>query len=375
MKKLLLAPNSFKECSYSTQVADTLEKILKSGEQQLEIAKFPISDGGDGFLDVCGRNFNLEFLTFDTIKTYADELFKVRIGFDPKYKVIYVESAEVIGLNLIPVDKRHPLVLNTKGLGILFKSIIESGLNVDKVILGIGGTGTSDLGLGFCSVFGLELFDFSGKQLEIIPENFEKANKIKWSNIELPFQLELIIDVDNELLGPDGAAKAFSGQKGATESEAEILEQGFSKILNLLKNDRLVGSANELSGAGGGLAAGLQIFFNAKIRTAKEFINGALSKRIEEFAPDFVLTGEGAFDAQSLMDKGAKIVIDYCISKNIPIILLCGKIDKNSISAYGDKLFPIELESFFESPQDSIKNFEKGLELAGKSIIDYIFHS
>ena len=372
MKKLLLAPNSFKECSYSTQVAYMLAEILET-EDRLNISKFPISDGGDGFLDVCSKNFNLKVLTFETIKPYIDALLKVRVGYNSTDKALYIESAKVIGLNLIPKDKRHPLLLNTKGLGILFNSVIESGLNVDKVVLGIGGTGTSDLGLGFCSVFGLELFDLSGKQIEIIPANFQKINKIKWPNIELPFRLELIKDVDNKLLGSKGSARTFARQKGATEFEIGILEQGFSKILKLTETNKLAQSAGKLSGAGGGLAAGLQIFFDARTIKAKDFINGMLSDKLTEFAPDFVLTGEGAFDKQSLMDKGAKVVIEQCISRNIPVILLCGKIDKNSIKGYGDKVFPIELQSFFESQQDSINNFQKGLELAGKGIIDYIF--
>ena len=373
MKKLLLAPNSFKECSYSTHIADMLEKILEK-EVQLNISKFPISDGGDGFLDVCIRNLNLEILTFETIKPYADELFRVKVGYSSIDKILYIESAEVIGLKLIPKNKRHPLLLNTKGLGLLFKSIIESELNVDKVILGIGGTGTSDLGLGCCSVFGLELFDFSDKSLGIYPANYERVNKIKWPYFELPLQIDLITDVDNGLLGPNGASRTFAKQKGATEPEIEILEEGFNKILNLLINKEIIESADELCGAGGGLAAGLQIFLNAKIVTAKEFINGMLMDRINEFAPDYVLTGEGAFDDQSLMDKGAKVVIDHCISRNIPVILLCGRIDKDSTNAYGDKIFPIELQSLFENQQDSINNFEKGLELAGKRIINYIFN-
>ena len=373
MKKILLAPNSFKECSYSTEVANKLEKILeKSG--RLKISKFPISDGGDGFLEVCCRNFKLEQLAYKVTKPYSDELFTVKTGYSPNDKFLYIESAEVIGLKLIPIEKRHPLLLNTKGLGALFKSVIESGLNVDKVILGIGGTGTSDLGLGFCSAFGLKLFDFWNKEAEIIPANFTKVNKISWPKIRLPFYIELVTDVDNNLLGPQGAARTFAKQKGASTGDIELLELGFSRMLNLLKNNGLVDSIDELSGAGGGLAAGLQILFDAKILPAQDFINEMLSDKITEFAPDIVVTGEGAFDNQSLMDKGAKIVIENCISRNIPVILLCGKIDKDSISIYGNKIFPIELQSFFPNQQDSINNFQKGLELAGKQIINYIFN-
>ena len=159
IKKILLAPNSFKECSTSTEIAGKLEEILKTNNE-LKIAKFPISDGGDGFLDVCISNFNLQVLKFKVTRPYDNDLFTVRTAYSAEDRYLYIESAEVIGLKHIPIEKRYPLLLNTKGLGELFKLVIESGLNVDKLILGIGGTGTSDLGLGLCSEFGLKLFNF-----------------------------------------------------------------------------------------------------------------------------------------------------------------------------------------------------------------------
>ena len=374
MKKILLAPNSYKECSYSTEAADRFEKILGK-DSKLKITKFPISDGGDGFLQVCCRNFNLEVLTFEVTKPYNNELFVVKTGYSANDKSLYIESAEVIGLKLIPNEKRHPLLLNSKGLGMLFNLVIESGLNVDKIILGIGGTGTSDLGLGFCSAFGLRLYDIFENEVEIIPANYVLASKISWPRFRLPFSIELVTDVDNELLGPNGAAITFAKQKGATDREIDVMELGFTKMLKLFKDNGLVESSAGLSGAGGGLAAGLQIFFNVmKIIMAKDFITGMLSGKIDEVAPDFILTGEGAFDGQSLMNKGAKVVIDNCISRDIPVFLVCGKIDKNSISSYGDKVFPIELQSFFKNQQESINNFQKGIELAGEKVIDYIFN-
>ena len=253
MKKILLAPNSFKECSISTDVASKLESILRK-DDGIEIAKFPISDGGDGFLDVCISNFQLQALKFEVTRPYDNDLFTVRTAYSAESRCLYIESAEVIGLKLIPEEKRNPLLLSTKGLGKLFKLVIESGLNVDKIIVGIGGTGTSDLGLGVCSDFGLKLFDFYGNEVEIIPKNFVAVKEIVWPKIKLPFQLELITDVDNELLGSGGAVRTFARQKGASNSEIETLETGFNKVVNLIVNNKLIKFPFSLSGAGGGLA-------------------------------------------------------------------------------------------------------------------------
>ncbi len=374
MKKILLAPNSFKECSDSTEVANILEKLIDKGKD-LKILKLPISDGGDGFLNVCIEYFNLKILTFTAPAPYGNDLIDVRVGYSTNGNIVYIESAEVIGLRRIPVEKRHPLLLNSKGLGVLIQSIIESGLNVDKIIIGIGGTGTSDLGLGLCSVFGLRLFDLYNKEAKIIPENFFSVQEFLWPNINLPFKIELVTDVDNRLLGTEGAVGVFAKQKGATKGETKVLKLGFEKIVKLFINKKLINSANELNGAGGGLAAGLQIFFDAKIIKAKNFINRMLSYKIDEFAPDFVVTGEGAFDEQSIMDKGAKIVIENCVSRNIPVFLVCGKIDKDLLKDLGVKIIPIELQSFFKNQRESIENFQKGLELAGEKIIKHVFSS
>jgi glycerate 2-kinase len=372
MKKILLAPNSFKECSSSVDVSNILNRMLAK-YNKLIIKELPISDGGDGFLDVCIKRLNLDILTFETRRPYGSDLFASRVGYSAGQEQLYIESAEVIGLKNIPIDMRHPLELNSKGLGDLFKLIIESGLNVDKIELGVGGTGTSDLGLGFCSAFGLKLYDILGKEVNIIPRNYLTVSNLEWKKAKLPFKIEVIADVDNPLLGENGAARTFAGQKGASKNEIDSLELGFEKLINLFYNKGLIGLSDKLSGAGGGLAGGLQIFFNAQITESRKFIADMLVPEINRYTTDYVITGEGAFDKQSLMDKGAKVVIDACEEYNIPVFLVCGKIDKNSLSSFGKRVIPIELQSFFKSRDESIKNFEKGLEIAAEKIINYIF--
>lgn len=372
MKKILLAPNSLKECADSTEVAGILEKTL-SKEKDFDIRKLPVSDGGDGFLNVCSELFKLKLISYNVITPYGEEEIAAKVGYSEELKTVFIESAEVIGLKKIAVEKRHPLLLNTKGLAELVQQVLESDLNVEKIIIGVGGTGTSDLGLGFCSVFGLKLFDLFDKEVEIIPGNYFSVKNYEWSGFKFPFSIELVTDVDNSLLGDEGAIKTFASQKGATKGEIDILEIGFTKIIKLLKNNRLVDSVEKLSGAGGGLAAGLEIFFNAKIIKAKDFIQGLLLRKVDDFTPDFVITGEGAFDRQSLMNKGANVIIEYFSSKKIPVFLICGKIDKEAVKKFGSDVIPIELSSFFNDETESIRNYEKGLELAAEKIKSYIF--
>lgn len=371
MKNVLIAPNSYKECCTSVYAANLLEKYLAKNSK-LKLISIPVSDGGDGFLEVCKSNFKLNSLSFQIKRVYSDEIFTVDVGISQDKKTLYIESAKILGLQSIPLNKRKPLLLNSNNLGELLITISKKVNDVEKVIIGIGGTGTNDLGLGFCSAFGLKAFDDNGTELALFPENYRQIKNIKWNRPDLKFNIELIIDVDNPLLGESGATKLFAHQKGATPEAIEIIEDGFVNVIKILKNNNLACLPKKLSGAGGGLAAGLQIFFDAKVIESKEFINEKLLREQLSLVPDFIITGEGSFDKQSLQNKGAKVVIDRFRNTRSPVFLVCGKIDPHSLTKLGGNIIPIELVKFFKNEQDSIINFDKGIKLASEKILTYL---
>ncbi len=368
-KKLLIAPNSFKEVADSDRVADLFCDYLKQ-DSGLNIEVLPISDGGDGFLNACKAAFGLEVLNYDITTPYDDSTFSCETGYDRQGKKIYIESARVLGLRVIPENKRNPLKLSSKGIGDLFLKILDdinqNKISVNEVIIGVGGTGTNDLGLGVCSRFGLELYDIFGKKDQIIPEYYYRIKDLKWDAPDLPFKLKVVIDVNNPLLGGKGAARTFGPQKGADKGEVEVLELGFTKIVNLLKDKDIDRSFEKLSGAGGGLAAGLYLFFNAASIEAKDYIRNEL--RLEEKIKDkdVILTGEGSFDDQTLNGKGAGIVLNLAMEMNKRVILCCGNVDKAVKERIWDHVDVIELSSFFGSKEESINNFEKGIEMASR---------
>src|SRR3989339_2120337 len=229
-KKILIAPNSFKECASSVEVANLFEKHLMG--EDYELIKLPISDGGDGFLDVCASIFDLKILQYKIPHPVGLPDNIGRVGFDEKNKTMYIESAEVIGLKLVPPEKRNPLDLNTAPLGYLLRQIeedcVKGKIEVKKVIVGVGGTATTDMGLGLCSVYGLKLFDEQNLSIPILPKNFVYAKRIKWHKVHLPFAVEAVVDVDNPLTGDQGAVKIFAKQKGASDEDLKLLERGFS---------------------------------------------------------------------------------------------------------------------------------------------------
>lgn len=367
--KILLAPNSFKECASSNKINELLKNNLSN--KNFDLIPFPLSDGGDGFLEVCKYHFNLDILNIKASTPYDETLIDVPIGYKKDTQTIYIESAKVLGLHLIPIELRRPIELNSKGMGDLLNLIQykseTSKLKVKKVIIGVGGTGTNDLGIGMCSQLGLKLYDDFEREINPDPINFRKVKRVKWQQKRFDFNIEVVIDVDNLLLGKNGATYVFGKQKGSTEDELIQIESGFKNLIKLFINNDLLDSTKKLSGAAGGLAAGFQIFFNSKITSSKDFILKEL--KLASFGNiNVIITGEGAFDIQSFMNKAPGIIIDFFKNSSKKIIIIAGYYAPEIKGELPKNCEIIELSSFFNSKEESIKHFEKGLILASEKI-------
>jgi glycerate 2-kinase len=375
MKKLLIAPNGFKECGDATKISKLFyHQFLEL--KNYEVVVKPISDGGDSFLEVCKKNYQLNALKYNIKTPYDDSIFSCEAGLDQSSQILYIEAANILGLKVIPEQFRMPMIISSRGMGNLISEITEDvadqKINVKKLIIGIGGTGTNDLGLGMCTVFGLRLVDVFNKELECVPEKFHRVKKIIWEKPNLPFEIEIIPDVTNPLLGKNGATRVYGPQKGLKGGEIEVLDLGFTKVIHTLEFQGVVKKEETLLGAGGGLAAGFQIFFDAKIKSSKDFIINDLGIGKLKNDVDFVITGEGIFNSQSLMGKATGVLIDEFKDAVKKIFLVCGKIDAFVKSNLPQNVIPIELIKYFQSKEESIKNFKKGIELASHDIINII---
>ncbi len=368
--KILIAPNSFKECADSASIADLFYYYLGHQKNVILISK-PISDGGDGFLNVCMENFGLDIISYKIPLPFGRRLIDCEVGYSKNDRKIYIESANCVGLKLIPSDKRHPLLINSRAMGVLLQRIIADikaeKIFVDKVIIGIGGTGTNDMGIGMLSEFGLKLIDAKGLRIRPIPGNFGLVKKMVWEKINLPFQIDLISDVNNHLLGAFGASKTFGRQKGLTGNEIKIAEKGFSNIIKIIEEQRISTSPKLISGAGGGLAAGFQIFLDSNIIFSDKFISRNLGiKKTTRYSA--VITAEGSFDNQSFMNKATGTIIKKFAETGTKIFLVCGILDKKMRNKLPENVHPVELKKYFKSKSDSIKYYKEGIRLASEEI-------
>ena len=366
MKKILIAPNSFKESASSVELAELFYRYLKSPDYGIILN--PISDGGDGFLNVCRQNYDLDLINFTLPSPFTSPgNINVSVGYSTNLKTIFVESSDILGLKKIPPSKRHPLKLNSSGLGDLLNKIkLRFNKNtLNKIVLGIGGTGTIDMGIGALSSLGLKLFDKNNKELIPVPENFINTVRIEYPPEIYPYDIEIILDVDNPVLGENGGVKIYGVQKGATSNDLVLIENGIQNILNIFEQGGLIKNNPFLPGAGGGIPAGLSLFLNTTLKSSNDFILNDLN--IKNFNDiDYLITGEGKFDVQSNdFKKGTGILLNHF--KNIEkIFLICGKIDKNY--NFPPNVYPIRLLDYFENIEESMKNVSIGIKLACSQI-------
>ncbi len=367
---IIIAPNSFKECASSTHIAGLIARALqKRGLADLTI--YPVSDGGDGFLDVCTRQFGLELIPLSIHNCFNGRRKKIKIGYDKNTYKVYIESASVIGLNDVPPRYRKPMKMNSGVLGELLQIVMkgnDSGsLPVEKIIIGIGGTATNDLGLGLCSIFGLKILDDCGNSLPVYPENFIKAESIvlpKKSNVKI----EVILDVSVPLTGADGPARLFSRQKGASDKEARILEEGTKNVLRILKQHYALVYSGKNLGAGGGLGLGLSLLSKMRIVQSADFLKRTMKLSSVIGAADIVITGEGRYDRQSNLDKAARVVLKEASRQKKKIFLIAGRIEcKDKLPR---NVVPIQMGGYFSSTTESIRKYRKGIDLAVDEILN-----
>lgn len=381
--KILLAPNSFKNSLSSVEIVQILSDEL-SKIDEIKIIKAPLSDGGDGFLEVIKFYKSKDCIEKKFETEFANEKIIVPVLVNKTSREIFLESAEIIGLKKTPQNKRNPLTLNSFAVGDIISKILisqDDDFNgIKKIIIGVGGTATIDFGLGTLNALGFKFFDIDDNEINPIPVNFsiiKRIKKIQSSNqsinqsINLP-RIYCVVDVDTKLLGEINAIEMYGYQKGANKNDIELIKKGIKNILNILKNEGYVFNELELNGAGGGLAAGLKIFLDAEIIYAKNFITSEFLQEIESEGIDYVITAEGKFDIQSFEGKVTGEIIKKFHERVKKIFLICGCAEKESLNLLPNNVEVIQLTNFFNSVVDSLKNSDLGLKIAVKKMLQQL---
>jgi len=307
--------------------------------------------------DPLGRKINASFGLIDNGKTGV------------------IEMANASGLRLLQKNELNPLKASSYGTGELIKFALDE--NVNKIVIAMGGSATVDGGCGILRALGIIFLDDRGESLPAIPESLINMTKIDASGLDprvANCEIVILCDVNNQLLGPEGAATVFGPQKGATDEDVNFLEDFLENFARVSASQSKGNMAYiKHGGAAGGATAGLHTWLNAKLVNGIESFLTLTNFDEALNRSDLLITGEGSIDKQTLQGKGPYGVAVKAKNKGIPVIGLAGKIPLESdedMNKYFDVLLSINNE-----PADittAMENTERNLIRTGKAISDML---
>ena len=327
--KILIAPDKFKG---SLSAVDAVAAISRGWSgvfpaDTLEAA--PIADGGEGFAEALCLALGGEWIQHPALDPIGREI-TARYAWVEKDRVAVIEMSEASGLWRLKNDEFAPLRANTFGTGQLIRHAVERGAKT--ILVGLGGSATTDGGIGMAAALGYRFFGADGSELEPLPRNLSQLARIDSRNaMKLP-EIIAASDVQNPLLGPRGTARVFAPQKGAVDSLVETLESNLTNLAEAVTRNLGV-DFRETPGAGaaGGIGFGLLSFCRAKIESGFDVVARALQIEERIAKCDLVITGEGRLDTQTLEGKGPAGIASLARKHRKPVLALAGSIadDRN----------------------------------------------
>lgn len=325
--KILLAPDKFRGSLDAPQVCEAMTEGIRMVSPEIEVVSLPMADGGEGTLDLLlwysgGKKQTAK------VEDPLGRKIDAEYGLSADGKTAFIEMATASGLRLLKTEERNPLKTSTFGTGELIKIVLEAG--VKNIILGIGGSATTDAGIGMAAALGWQFLDENGKELKYTGENLIKVKRIQSpvSNHQSPISITVACDVTNPLFGENGAAYIYGPQKGADKQAVEQLDKGLRNIAKVFERDfgkdyaKIAGT-----GAAGGLGFGAMAFINAELKEGVKLLMDFcdFDKNLKDV--NLIITGEGKIDNQTLQGKLIKGITDRATHAKIPIAAICGTLD------------------------------------------------
>lgn len=371
--KVVIAPDSYKGSLTAMEVANSIEEGIIKYNKNIEVVKVPMADGGEGTVQALvdatgGKIINLKVC--DPLLREIDSFY----GILGDGKTAIIEMAAASGLNLLHKNELNPLITSTYGTGQILNDAIEKGCR--KIIVGLGGSATNDGGAGMLRALGIRFLNKDGRD---IPEgggvlkNLYKIDKKNFNTEILKCEIIVACDVDNTLCGINGATNVFGPQKGASEDDIRILDEGLSEYSKIIKREFGVDVLNVSgSGAAGGTGAAFLVI-GAKLESGVDIVirETNLVEALKD--SDIVFTGEGRIDFQTKFGKAPYGVAKEAEKIGLPVIAICGEIGEGYDELYNHGFTSIF--SIVNKPmtlEDSIKDSKKLINDISERVIRLI---
>jgi len=318
--KIVVALDKFKGSLTAAEACEIVRRALPAAE----IIVKPMADGGDGTAAALHAALGGDWISKKVTGPRPEKDCTAKYLWLAADRRAFVEMAQASGLVLLPPEQRNPLLTTTFGTGELLADAIRRG--AERIWLAVGGSATTDGGIGAAAAVGWQFLDAQGQPVKPIGGELERIVTLRPPNSSLP-AVEVLCDVDNPLCGEHGAARVFGPQKGATPEMVERLDAGLHHLAGLVQT-QLGKDILNIPGAGaaGGLAGGAIAFLNARLVPGIETVMTA-SRLAEDLAgADWVITGEGQFDEQSLRGKVVAGVTALARRHGVKVAVLAGRV-------------------------------------------------
>ena len=326
--KIVLAPDKFKNSLTGMEFCNVVEATIKAITPHVEIMKSPLADGGDGTIEVVNYYLKGEVIQVKVMNPTFNSVIASFL-YSESSKIAFIEMAEASGMKLLKPSDQNCMHTTTYGTGQLIINAIDKG--AQHIILGIGGSATNDCGIGMANALGYRFLDKNNNDVKPIGCELINICEIDDSLVDkrLKFiKFQIACDVTNPLYGPNGAAHVYAKQKGATESDISDLDSGlqsFSKILDKHFNIKIQNIAG--AGAAGGMGAGAVAFLYGELLPGIDLIKQIANFDTKIKNADWIITGEGKLDNQTLSGKTLSGVLTSANNNKIKVAAFCGSID------------------------------------------------
>ncbi len=362
---ILIASDKYKGSMTAHQVCAAIAGGILQSHPNAHITQLPMADGGDGTMEILSQSLSLETVERDTIDPLGRP---ITAKYYHTADTAYIELAEASGIALLHSAELNPMITDCRGTGILIKDALSRG--IEHIILGLGGSCTTEAGLSIAAELGYQFLDDHGQLVSPTGGNLMTIQSIVPPEISKLKKLTLLCDVENPMYGPNGAAYVFGPQKGATPEEVEILDRSLKHIATLLQEATGRDPQNIVGGgAAGAIAAGLGVLYDAEIKSGFDYLAELFQLEEQIKDADLIISGEGLLDAQSLQGKVVGSIATLCHQYRKPLIVYCGDSRLSADQIEDAHIHSVEtVMSRAVDLRDAMENGERFLWEMGKNL-------
>lgn len=322
--RVLIAPDKFKGSLSAGRACEALAAGLEHAVPNIEIDRCPIADGGEGTLDAAIAA-GFERVELDAEGPTGEP---VVAAYGRRGDAAVIELAAASGLHRLPRGQPAPLTASSTGAGRLLAAALDAGSR--SIILGIGGSASTDGGAGLLHALGAKLTDRHGRELPPGGAALRQLHRLELGGLHPALtSAEIVVacDVENPLLGPTGAAAVYAPQKGASPEDVDVLEAGLTRWADVVAATTGHDHRHDPgAGAAGGVGFAVLALLDATLKSGIEVILELVDFTTRLQGSDLVITGEGSLDRQTLNGKGPLGVAAAARRHGLPTVAVAGRI-------------------------------------------------